>query len=95
MLRYSKVAALALLLLVAVAGVANYFQLQDLRGLVRPAISEPISLEVSTMSKITRTKVVNEETIELVCCQEEGETFPEFLRRCHEEWKALCESLEE
>lgn len=93
MRRLSIFSALALLVIVASAGVANFLQLQDLRGLVQPSISEPISLEVSDMSKITRMKVVNGETITLVCCQREGEDFEEFLVRCNREWKLLCDSL--
>jgi hypothetical protein len=87
--------ALTLLALIASAGVANFMQLRDLRSFVRPSLTEPIALEVYDMSKITRTKVVNEETIELVCCQEKEEDFGDFIRRCNAEWKALCDSLEE
>lgn len=87
--------ALTLLAFIASAGVANFLQLRDLRSFVRPSITEPVSLEIYEMSKITRMKVVNEETIELVCCQGEEESFGDFLRRCNAEWKALCDSLEE
>ncbi len=93
MRRYLIISALTLLTIIASAGVANFMQLRDLRSFVRPSISEPISLEVYDMSKITRIKVVNEETIELVCCQMEGEDFGDFIRRCNAEWKALCDSL--
>ncbi len=95
MRRILIISSLALLALIASAGVANFVQLRDLRGLVRPSFSEPISLEISTMSTITRSKVINGETVELTCVQIPGETFPVFLRRCDDEWAALCALVEE
>lgn len=95
MLRTFKTGAMALLILVAIAGVANYFQLQDLRGLVQPSITEPISIEVTVLSKLTMIKVVNEVTYELVCCQGAMESYPDFVRRCTAEFKILCNELEE
>lgn len=99
----NKEAALGLALAVVAAGtlwtaLAMQTAIAELRGLAGTRdhnlrIYEAPTITTTDMSKIHRQKVVNGETITLICCQMEGETFAEFLKRCNEEWAALCRSV--
>lgn len=67
--------------------------LSEVKHLLSPQIDEPVSLTITNVAKISRTKCDPKNPtncVSLELCQNEGESWEDFLKRFESRWEDLC-----